>query len=284
MIIINLVLTIAALLTVFFCSPAFAGQTDAIWDAKIHESAADDKDSASSRFHGFLGAEINYAQGIINNAPYRGRLIPLLLAEYNHWAYIRSTEGGELGAWLLKTDDRNMKFGVGVRRHLSVQPYYGVPQQVSGMDTRRNSVDGVVNAAWRMKNNYLQLSYYSDIGNVSDGDWALFNLAHHFDYKQAIFDRDFRLVPSVSLEWDSGRLVDYYYGVRSDEAAPGRPAYTGRAAFIVGARLTGFLRMGRDTILIIGSQALHYGPGIVDSPIVTRSDTIRFYLGTVWQF
>lgn len=286
---INLILMSAVLSSMLFSTPAFARRDDDLLYLQMDERTSDMAVSTPSKFRGFIGAEINYSRGIIENAPYRARLIPLFLIEYDHWIYVKggyARGGGEVGAWLLRSDDQRWKFGASIKRHVPAQygsPYYGT-QHLSGMATRRDSIDGVVNAEWKIENNYLHMSYYRDIGDVSNGDSAILILGHNFNFKQALFDRDFRLAPSASLEWCSDNLVDYYYGVRPGEAAPGRPSYDGRETFIVGARLTAFLRVRRDTVLFVGSQAVHFGSGITDSPLVTRSDTIRGYFGAVWRF
>jgi len=282
---INLILMSAMLSMMLFSTPAFAGRNDDLLDTEMSERTPDTEVSTPSKLHGFIGAELNYSRGIINNATYHGRLIPLFLVEYDRWIYAKGD--GEIGAWLLRSDDRGLKFGVSAKRHISAQygsPYYGRQQHLSGMATRHDSIDGVVNVEWKIDNNHLHLNYYRDINDVSNGSSAIFILGHNYDFKQALFDRDFRLAPSASLEWCSDKLVDYYYGVWPGETAPGRPSYDGRETFILGARLTAFLRVGRDTILLVGSQAVHYGPGITDSPLVTRSDMIRGYFGSVWQF
>jgi len=92
------------------------------------------------------------------------------------------------------------------------------------------------------------------------------------------------LVPGVDLEWESARLVDYYYGVRPEEATLNQHAYIGRETLNEKARLTGFYLINKSWTVFVGVQAAVFGSGITDSPMVKRRSTMRGYMGTAWIF
>ncbi len=277
---INLFLTVLSALTILHISiPAYAASARDSTEINIADAVPETELVKDHRFRGYLGGEINYAQGIVENSHYRGRLVaPLFFIEFDGQLYVSNKGGGEAGVWLWQTQGHRRKVGVSVQNHPNVTAFDVVAR-------RQASTDGVVKFQWKTPTNYsLHLDYNHDIGNVSNGDSVQLVLLRHIMLRQSLFGHDFMLVPSIDLEWESARLVDYYYGVRPEEATPDRPAYVGRATINEKARVTGFYLINRSWTAFAGVQAAAYGPGITDSPIVTRHVTLRGYIGMAWLF
>ncbi|MEF8793023.1 MipA/OmpV family protein [Thiohalorhabdus sp.] len=79
--------------------------------------------------------------------------------------------------------------------------------------------------------------------------------------------------PAAGIQWQSRDFVNYYSGVRSDEARAGRQAYTGKAATnpFVGASTR--VRLGKKWGIFALVRHYWLDEGITDSPIVdTRTD------------
>ena len=74
--------------------------------------------------------------------------------------------------------------------------------------------------------------------------------------------------PSVGVVWQSGGLVDYYAGVRPDEAEPWRPAYEGEAALNVEAGVLAFYRFTDKVRGIALVRAQRLAGEYQDSPII----------------
>jgi len=84
--------------------------------------------------------------------------------------------------------------------------------------------------------------------------------------------------------WQSDGLTEYLYGVRSSEAAAGRPAFSPGAAVTPYIGVSGLLPV-TNRAAIIGSIEARQLPGaITDSPIVEDSGTTRATLGIVFNF
>ena len=92
------------------------------------------------------------------------------------------------------------------------------------------------------------------------------------------------LVPTVSAHWLSANLVEYYYGVRLDEATAERPAYTGKGAFNVSATLNAAYRLSDKWEIIGGGQYTHLGDEITESPIIGQDREVILYSGIVYRF
>jgi len=146
------------------------------------------------------------------------------------------------------------------------------------METRKNSLDGYLNAVWRTSIVTTGIGYYHDVLNASRGDTASLRFS-----KDIMLSENLRLTPSIAGEWRSNERVDYYYGVHSDEVLPSRPAYTGKATVNMNAGLAGVYYLPHWNLLG-GVFMASYGNGIVDSPIVTRNFKTLVYLGAGWSF
>ena len=202
----------------------------------------------------------------------------LYRVEYDEWLYLDNIGGLEAGVWLWQTPDHMEKLGASVQ-------YQAARRAEDNITRRRASADGVIKFQWRTPERYfLYLDYHHDIGDASNGGGVNLLLSRNFIFRQALFDHDCMLVPAIGAQWVSAKRVDYYWGVRPEEATSNQPAYAGRETFIETARLTGFYIINRSWNAFAGVQASIYGPGITDSPIVTRHSTSRGYLGAAWVF
>jgi len=89
---------------------------------------------------------------------------------------------------------------------------------------------------------------------------------------------------TLQAEWISGDVVDYYYGVRPEEARENRPAYRGEASWNPGISLMVTRPFGkRGVFMAIGGYGL-YGSGITDSPLVEQNGAMFFMTGVGWSF
>jgi MipA family protein len=227
-----------------------------------------------SGFHGLLGAGLFSGQRIIGDDGRRTSLFPLVLMRYKDLAYWSLTGGG---VWLVQTANHSLRFGAGVRLHSGWRQ--GDDPGLAGMETRKSSMDGYLNALWRTSLVTIGVHYYHDVLNANRGDAASLRLSRNFKPGE-----DLRLTPSIGVEWQNGERVDYYYGVRPEEALPFRPAYTGTPAVNANAGLAGAYRLSRSWSLLGGLFTTRYGSGIVDSPIVTRRYSTLVFAGAGWRF
>ena len=229
---------------------------------------------APSGFHGMLGAAVFAGQRSVGSDGTRVLPLPLLFLAYKDVAYW-SIGGG--GVWLLRTDDRSLRFGAGVSLHGGWKP--DDEAELAGMEKRKGSLDGYLNAVWRTPLVSLGARYYHDIARSEGGDAASLRLSRNFRVSERV-----RLTPSVGAVWQSRERVSYYYGVKPLEALPFRPAYRGRSATDLSAGLAASVHLSRSWFLLAGVFATRLGRGITDSPIVTRRWTTTGFAGAGWMF
>jgi outer membrane protein len=262
------------LFSITLLSSAFADTNEEVTEVYTDTGVPTPDQNKSSGFHGILGAGLFTGQRIIGDDGRRTSLFPLILMRYKDIAYW-SIGGG--GVWLLRSDDRSLRFGAGVRIQGGWAP--GDDPELAGMQKRKSSIDGYLNGVWRTPLVTVGVRYYHDIGNVSRSNAVNLRLSHNFKLND-----DFRITPSFGATWDDAKRVDYYYGVRPEEALPDRPAYSGRDTTNLNAGLAGAFLLPRSWSLLGGVFTTRYGDGIVDSPIVTRRYATMVYFGAGWKF
>ncbi len=109
-------------------------------------------------------------------------------------------------------------------------------------------------------------------------------LSYNYDFRAAANIRNLLATPSIGVTYRSSRLNDYYYGVRSSEALPGRPQYNvgDSTGLMTALRLNYRLNekwsvMGMASVEWLGSE-------ITDSPIVEKHYVASFLLGIMRRF
>lgn len=94
-----------------------------------------------------------------------------------------------------------------------------------------------------------------------------------------------RLIPAVTVAYQSKDLVDYYYGVSSTEsAASGYAEYEGDGAIVSRAELTHVFPFGDHWQTVTNVSYMNLGNEIKDSSIVERSDIWGGSLSVVYSF
>jgi outer membrane protein len=94
----------------------------------------------------------------------------------------------------------------------------------------------------------------------------------------------FQLIPSGGVRWKSDNLVDYYYGVRPNEARPDRPAYEGEQAFDPFLRLVIRHKLTKHWSLFSDTQYEWLAGEITDSPIVSKDHQASFTAGVLYAW
>ncbi len=149
---------------------------------------------------------------------------------------------------------------------------------LEGMEDRRKSADLGVELTWERERFGLRLTPTVDVLGRSDGaEMALEAFA-------PLRFGPVRVEPRVGVTWASSGLTDYYYGVRSDEARPGRPEYR------PGSTLNGTVGVFvfspiRGRVLFQGFLQLErLGPEIEDSPIVSDATALTAFGAVSYRF
>ena len=217
---------------------------------------------------------------VISSQPYVGtdvRAYPLPLFAYEgKRLYFRGLTGGY---WLFTFD------GLSVGPVL--QPRFEGYEEddsslLGGMDDRDWSVDGGIGVSWLTDIGLFGVSFVTDLLGKHNGQELDFSYTLLF--KWAGFD----FIPSAGVRWKSDNLVDYYYGVESDEIrfdqAISRASYEGNDAVDPYLRMAVRRKLGGRWSLLGAIQYEWLDSEITDSPIVDDNYEASFLLGILYTW
>lgn len=212
------------------------------------------------------------ALAIDRDAPYRGLdedllVVPLLRFEGER-AYLRGLRGGlrlhQAGPWEL-----------GVFAQARLDGYDAKDSDfLAGMADRRPSLDLGLASTWTSRKlGALELSVAADALDRSGG----YEVAA--SWNGLLRAGDWTFIPSATLRWQDGKMVDYYYGVRAGEAALGRPAYSPGSALTpeVSLLATRGFATRWNVFALVGHAWLP--SQVSDSPIVAGDGSTSLMLG-----
>lgn len=151
---------------------------------------------------------------------------------------------------------------------------------LAGMAERQGTVDGGLALEWRRGRFGVAASVFADLLGRSNGVETGVDVS----WAQPFADRKLLVTPSVGLEWQGAGLVDYYYGVRPEEALPGRPAYEGEAMLTTRAALSLLWRASARVAVIALVRADRLDDDVRDSPIVDQSRAVFAMAGFTYRF
>jgi outer membrane protein len=150
---------------------------------------------------------------------------------------------------------------------------------LAGMTERKDGVWAGAKIEWKNSLANVTAEWLRDASSFSDGQ--RFNL---------VLDRSWRvgqhvmIVPRVAALWHDSKYIDYYFGVRSAEARPGRPAYGGESGVNVEVGLRSIFRFDRNHAILLDASVTGLASPIKNSPLVDRSTENRLFLAYVYRF
>ncbi len=147
-----------------------------------------------------------------------------------------------------------------------------------GMRDRNWSVDGGVNIEAATPVGLLGVSVMSDLLGRHRGQEA------EFRYLIMFPALGFHFIPSGGVRWKSDGLVDYYYGVRPNEARPDRPAYRGEQAFDPFLRLVIRRTLTKHWSLFSDARYEWLAREITNSPIVDKNYQFSITMGGLYAW
>ncbi len=152
------------------------------------------------------------------------------------------------------------------------------PGVLAGMATREPGVDFGLGFQYLKPGGAYLAEVRRDISNASEG------LELRLGYFGAVDGERFSLTPYAVVAIRDSALNDYYYGVRPNEARPGRPALTLGYGINLMLGLNGRYELTENWRAVFGIGVTRMAETIRDSPIVGNDSLISLYAGAVYDF
>ncbi|MCU7918963.1 MAG: MipA/OmpV family protein [Candidatus Thiodiazotropha sp. (ex Epidulcina cf. delphinae)] len=185
------------------------------------------------------------------------------------------TDFGGLGYSVFKGERYNIDL-VGKIRAMGIDPDDN--SKLDGLDERKPGFDAGVSARWDSGYGELSGQLLTDVSNRSKGQEAVLSYAYPMTHG------NWTLRPELGVSWQSRDLVDYYFGVESDEATATRSVYEGESTVTPFAGIQVEYAYSQQIHLIGGVGIGRLGDGISDSPIVDERGVGGGYAGLVYRF
>jgi outer membrane protein len=198
--------------------------------------------------------------------------IPALGLQYKRW-FVQGIRGGYS---FLKSDRLTANLFAQARfRGLEPDdsPY------LEGMEERKKSMDAGVELIYSGRPVGFRTSVLTDtLGRSNGQEVSLLAVSG-----VPLGGRGIVLV-GVGPRWLSQSRVDYYYGVRDDEATPLRPAYTGKATWNLDINVTAIINMSSKWSFLALLNREGLGAGIKNSPLVERTSAYALVTSLSYNF
>ncbi|MCH7825987.1 MAG: MipA/OmpV family protein [Acidobacteria bacterium] len=151
---------------------------------------------------------------------------------------------------------------------------------LEGMTERESSIEGGLVFDWKPGNYKLSASGYTDLLGRSDGQQAGLDFSRTWTFERSRWG----LTPSIGVVWQSSNFVDYYVGVRPEEARPDRLAFRGRSAINFRSSILGYYFLTMRIRLVGQLQVQRLDNEIFESPIVDERRSVNGFLGVTYRF
>ena len=174
---------------------------------------------------------------------------------------------------------RGEGFGIDLRTRYEPDGYEAKDSPfLRGMSERKGGFWAGPLVSWEAGPVTISAEWLADASGHSKGSKA------KLEFERGFGEGKLRVTPRVALLWSGKKVVDYYYGVRAEEALAGRPAYEGRATSSaeLGLRFTYSVAPRHLLLLDVSSTVL--GDAIKESPLVERKRDNHAFTGYLYQF
>ena len=212
----------------------------------------------------------------VSQTPYRGvdprtRVLPMLVYE-NAWRSVAlptaSVKLGEFGPVALR-----------LRTRYGFEGYEADDSpDLVGMAERKGSLWLGPAALWRSPVGDWSLSWLGDtLGHSKGSQWQL-------QYEKRFESGDLALTPRIALHGLDRKYVDYYYGVRANEATAARPPHAGDSTLQTELGLRLSWRLGERDSAFADLSGTRLGGAVARSPLLERRYQAGFFAGYLYRF
>lgn len=252
---------------------ALAGLTAPL--AATAAAPGDDDDDHESKWGLGLGA-------LSEQAPYAGmdrenKALPLIYYE-NRWFHVLGPTAELKLPRLGISDSQHIDFRLVVKYDGSgYEP--GDAPILNGMAERKGGAWAGAKVAWHSPFATVEHEWMADVSGNSKGQRFGVSVQKSWRLGQQVM-----IAPRLGATWLDKQYVDYYFGVRANEATASRVAYSPKATVNTELAVRGTYLMDPHHSFFVDVGATRLGQSIKDSPLVDRSTENRVVLGYLYRF
>ncbi|HEU4924911.1 MAG TPA: MipA/OmpV family protein [Burkholderiales bacterium] len=220
-------------------------------------------------------AGVGFTWTFAPTSPYRGYdrdfdLMPQFRYDSRYF-YLQSDRIG------LKLENPQTRYELFLRRRLEGFATDRVPESMVGMEKRSSGSDLGVALRYRFGAGFLYGEAMQNVSDESEGT----EIRLGYRYERWWTGR-LRWRPYVTLAWRDADLNNYYYGVRPEEATPGRPAYQPGSGLNLELGVLAAYRLAERWQVLAGAGVTRWSSGVAHSPVVEDGTQPHLVLGLMY--
>src|ERR1700682_888884 len=210
-------------------------------------------------------------------SPYRGAgtqhdFLPMYLYEGERLYFHSHSIGLKFGA--VSSGPRSDIF---LRRRFEGSPFARIPDSLAGMARREPGIDAGASAQIGGSWGIAFTEVLHDVSGASQGSEL------RFGYRYPWRSGRLWLRPHIMLSARNGKLNDYYYGVRPDEASAFRPQYSAGAGIAPEIGLYGAYSLSERWRVLAGYTISRWPASVAGSPIVEQRYMRQLTVGLMYD-
>src|SRR5712671_793434 len=210
-------------------------------------------------------------------SPYRGAgtqhdFLPMYLYEGERLYFHSHSIGLKFG-----TTGTEPRYDVFLRRRFEGSPFGTIPASLAGMARREPGIDAGASAQIGGSWGIAFTEVLHDVSGASQG--SELRAGYRYPWRSGRL----WLRPHVILNARNGKLNDYYYGVRPDEANASRPQYAARAGIAPEIGLYAAYSLSERWRVLAGYTISRWPASVAESPIVENRYMRQLTLGLMYD-
>ncbi|MDP8212714.1 MAG: MipA/OmpV family protein [Candidatus Zapsychrus exili] len=218
---------------------------------------------------------------LMTDSPYKGvgkESVPIPILYWHSEGGKSYVEGNKGGYQLIEYDNLKLDF-IFVPRLMGYDDEDST--DLEGMQERKMSLDGGVGFSWDLVEHdgvSVDINFLTDLLGEHKGKEIELKILKKFKHDY------FTFTPSAGVKWQSQDLVNYYYGVRSNEVAAGRSEYEPDASLNCFASINFNMGISQEWVIATYFNIERLSNEIYDSPIVDDNYVVSSMVGLVRKF
>lgn len=291
-------LMIVVLLYICDCTILFATPTDSTSDEQAIQQAIEDYEERAWEFG--LAAGYGVRSNPLVNTDDVPMYLVLNIAWFGDYLFF---DNGDLGLGLYETDKLSLSFIAHINNEREIFEWLnnsqlGIqfastfnPDDPAGngffpdenlepikAPERSLAVDGGLELIVADDWGDFQLQVLTDLSNTHNGVEVWASYAYPWKYK------NWKITPSLGINWKSRHLLDYYYGIRDSEANLFLPAYKASSGFNSFARLSVSYHINNNWGVTGIAEYEALSRSIRRSPVVDKNNITTLFIGLMYNF
>ncbi|MCX7552961.1 MipA/OmpV family protein [Marinicella sp. S1101] len=199
------------------------------------------------------------------------RFFPAIDYQYKRFYF----QAGDIGFNLIDNKAWEVNFGMGF--NLAGDIDRGDSRLLQDLPNLSFPISAFVSAQYKTKFGLFTVKHDNEINNKHDGH------SSSLSYAAPIFKNNWLLMPSLSYQYHSAEVVNYFYGVNTADATERFDAYQTGSVNNIQLSFLALREINEKWSFVGNVQSEFYGDEISNSPIVDDDQRLSLFVGLLYK-